>query len=289
MILTYNKILPKGRYSWYTYDNFDLFDRIRLGVKIFESVNRIKYISSNRKEQSILMGKAKGTDLLPPNFGGVAVVYDMDTIIASIIRKLNILQGVPKHKDLEVLDLDKILKIWKQVGDDVKIKKKYIDIVEDIFNIWKDKDYPRGVMHGDMGVQNIMHDGYEVTDIIDFEEVLWGYPIIDATETYLDLHYVWGKETSDKFLEEYIKVPSARGSRRPILIPFDEMELMQRTRNILLTAMVRKYCKDKKEVNKVMNSFNVVDLQGDIRNEGERGWAEFANFENEELDYYLEN
>jgi len=121
-------------------------------------------------------------------------------------------------------------------------------------------------------------DGYKVTDIVDFEEVLWGYPILDATEMFLDLHYTWGKNWSDKFLEEYVKVPSQRGSRRPILMPFEEVELMQRTRVILLTAMVRKNCKDKKEVNKVVDSFNGID-----------GWAEWANYENKELDYYLEN
>lgn len=277
MIIAYNKIIPIGRYSWYTYETVDLFERIKLGVKLFESVNKIKYINSNRKKQSILMGNAKGTTLLPPHDGG-AVIYDTDTLVASIVRKLNILQSVPKHKDLEVFDLNTILKLWKKAGDEVKIKKKYIDIVEEIFEEWKKRCYPRGVMHGDMGVQNIMHDGYEVTDIIDFEEVLWGYPILDATEMYLEFHYVWGRELADKFLEEYTKVPSVDGSRIPLLIPFDEVEIMQRTRNILLTAMVRKNCKDKEEVNNVVNSFNV-----DV------GSADFANFENKELDYYLEN
>ena len=278
MILTYNKIIPKGRYSWYTYDTVNLFDRIKLGVKVFESVNRIKYISSNRKEQSILMGKAKGTNLNSPEFGGKAPMHNIDTLVTSIVRKLNTLQSLPKHKDLEVFNLDKILKLWKQVGDEVKIKKKYIEEVEEIFKKWKDREYSRGVIHGDIGVQNLMHDGYEVTDIVVFEEGPWGYPILDATVMFLDLHYVWGNKVSEKFLDEYIKVPSQRGSRRPILIPFEEVELMQRTRLILLAAMVIKNCKDKEEVNKVVNAFN-----------GMSGWAEWAHYENKELDYYLEN
>jgi thiamine kinase-like enzyme len=278
MILTYNKIIPEDRYSWYTYDTVNLFDRIKLGVKVFESVNRIKYISSNRKEQSILMGKVKGTSLKPPEFGGKAIIHDKDTIIISIVRKLYELQNISKHKNLEVFDLDEVLKIWKKVGEEVKIKKKYIDIVEEIFEKWKERSYSRGVMHGDIGMQNIIHNGYEVTDFIDFEEVMWGYPILDASEIFLDLHYTWGKDWSDKFLEEYVKVPSQRGSRRPILIPFEEVELMQRTRIILLAAMVRKNCKDKEEVNKVVNDFNSIE-----------GWADWANYENKELDYYLEN
>jgi aminoglycoside phosphotransferase len=268
MILTYNKIIPKGRYSWYTYDNVNLFDRIKLGVKIFESVNRIKYISSNRKEQSILMGRARGTNLLPPQFGGQARIHNTDTLVTSIVRKLNTLQSLPKHKDLEVFNLDNILKLWKQVGDEVKIKKKYIDEVEEIFKNWNDREYSRGVVHGDIGVQNLMHDGYEVTDMVDFEEVFWGYSILDATEMFLDLHYIWGNEVSEKFLKYYNKD----------LIPIDEVELMQRTRIILLTAMVRKNCKDKEEVTYVVNAFN-----------GMQGWAEWAHYENKELDYYLEN
>lgn len=255
MILAYNKIIPKGRYSWYTYDNVNLFDRTRLGVRIFESVNKIKFISANRKEQSILMDKAKGTSLridIP--------IYDIDKIIKSIIHKLNILGSLPKHKDLEVFDLDKILKIWKTVGDKVKIKKKYIDEVEDIFNLWKDRDYPRGVIHGDLGIQNIMHNGYEVTDIVDFEEVSWGYPILDATEIFLDLYYNWGSKISSKFLKYYNKD----------LIPRNEVEIMQRTRYILLTAMVRK-----------------MKLESTIF--ANEGWAKWANFEWKDLDYYLEN
>jgi len=205
MILTYNKIIPKGRYSWYTYHTSELYDRIKLGVKIFESVNKIKYISSNRKEQSILMGRARGTDLNNPKYGGNAIIHHRDGIIKSIVSKLYELQNIPKHKDLEVFDLDKVLKIWKKVGEEVKIKKKYIDEVEEVFERWKAREYSRGVIHGDISVQNLMHDGYKVTDIVDFEEVLWGYPILDATEMFLDLHYTWGKNWSDKFLEEYVK------------------------------------------------------------------------------------
>ena len=215
-----------SNFSWWTFDQSDLFEReIKVLNLLDKKINNIYFEILDLQEKEFFIEE------IPRNHS-----CNKEQKIYLIIELLNVFRKI-QSLGLDNVNFPFIVENLVKNGEKAKIEKKLLEEIKTIIKKWKDKyDSFNCFVHGDLDLNNIFFGDCKISGLIDFEETIISQPQFDAVNISWSISEALGKNYYDLFSQKF------ESAFKEKLIPLDEWKRFCLIRNWIASCYLERCC-----------------------------------------------